>query len=234
MLGSAAAARAICQAAATAAKLAAAAAAKLPQPRCRCLHRCRAAAAYTIAALPPSPPPRSCQAGCRRRQAGRRLQGAAAALPPPPLPFPSSSSSLSSSLLSSMHSVDCRLFSLPPCHRRCLHRQGGGAVAERRLPQPCPTPLRCRCAAFFCCYLPLLGDVIWQSHDVSQLCVPMSFVLGIVPFWRFSETLIVCTYQGIGHVFFSSRAAHDSRILTIEYSFPRKEIDNALSIEKKF
>ena len=25
------------------------------------------------------------------------------------------------------------------------------------------------------CYLPLLGDGIRQSHDVSQLCVPMSF-----------------------------------------------------------
>ena len=27
----------------------------------------------------------------------------------------------------------------------------------------------------YCCYLPLLGDGIRQSYDVSQLCVPMSF-----------------------------------------------------------
>ena len=67
-----------------------------------------------------------------------------------------------------------------------------------------------------------------QSHDVSQLCVPMSFVLGIVPFRRFSETLVqpyLRTYKGTGCGFFSSTAAHDSRIFTIaSIRSPNKEI----------
>jgi hypothetical protein len=79
VLGSAAAALLLrfYQAAAIAAKLAAAAAA-LPPLRCRCLRRCHAATAVNPALLP------SCR---RRRQAGRRLQGAAATLPPMPLPL---------------------------------------------------------------------------------------------------------------------------------------------------
>ena len=63
---------------------------------------------------------------------------------------------------------------------------------------------------------------------MSQLCVQMSFVLGIVPFRRFSETLVqpyVRMYQGTGYVFFSSTAAHDSRIFTIaSIRSPDKEI----------
>ncbi len=45
--------------------------------------------------------------------------------------------------------------------------------------QTCPHTVAFKCnnikLVVYCCYLPLLGDGIRQSHDVSQLCVPMSF-----------------------------------------------------------
>jgi hypothetical protein len=53
--------------------------------------------------------------------------------------------------------------------------------------------------------------------------VPMSFVLGFVPFRLFSETLVqpyVLTYKETGYGFSSSTAAHNSQIFTIASFVP--------------
>ena len=59
----------------------------------------------------------------------------------------------------------------------------------------------------------------------------MSFVLGIVPFQRLSETLV----QRNSLCFFSSMAAHDSRIFTIaKIGSPDKEIAQVRSYEENY
>jgi hypothetical protein len=170
-------------------------------------------------ALPPPPRPCHAAAGvalsrCHRHR--RNLRAAATALPPlrcasPPrfalLPPPPRcrQAAANAALLSCRHrrSIRAATFALPPlrCRRcavalppplqpyRCCH--GATAIAlcaatAFRAAAKLPPASRCRAAG----YLPLLGEDIRQSHDVSQLCVSMSFVLGIVPFWRFSETLV--------------------------------------------
>jgi len=151
----------------------------------RCRHR-RSICAATTALLPArcAPPPRFAlppppltlpPPPCRRQASAdvalarcRHRRRRAVALPPPPQPP------------RCYHRVRHLRFALPPppprrrqftadvALSRCRHRRSLHATTTALLPSRCAPP-----PCFALPHLPLLGDSIRQSHDVSQLCAPM-------------------------------------------------------------
>ena len=125
----------------------------------------RAAATAADAAAAAVPPP-----SFRRRRAG--------ALPPPPTSrCRAAATAAASTLLPPRAPLRFALPPPPPRRRqftadvalsRCRHRRSLHATTTALLPSRCAPP-----PCFALPHLPLLGDSIRQSHDVSQLCAPM-------------------------------------------------------------